>query len=42
MQCLPDDLLGRVYYEPTEEGLEGRFKARLADIKRWKKEHGAR
>ena len=42
MQCLPDDLLGRVYYEPTEEGLEGRFKARLADIKRWKKEHGAK
>ena len=42
MQCLPEDLLGSVYYEPTEEGLEGRFKARLADIKRWKKEHGAR
>ena len=42
MQCLPDDLLGSVYYEPTEEGLEGRFKARLADIKRWKKEHGAK
>ncbi|MGP1408065.1 replication-associated recombination protein A [Selenomonas sp.] len=41
MQCLPDDLLGSVYYEPTEEGLEGRFKARLMDIKRWKKEHGA-
>ncbi|MGP1575701.1 replication-associated recombination protein A [Selenomonas sp.] len=40
MQCLPDDLLGSVYYEPTEEGLEGRFKARLMDIKRWKKEHG--
>ncbi len=39
MQCLPDDLLGRVYYEPTEEGIEGRFKARLAAIKRWKKEH---
>ena len=41
MQCLPDDLLGSVYYEPTEEGLEGRFKARLMAIKRWKKEHGA-
>lgn len=42
MQCLPDDLLGSVYYEPTEEGLEGRFKERLLSIKRWKKEHGAK
>ena len=42
MQCLPDDLLGSVYYEPTEEGVEGRFKERLLSIKRWKKEHGAK
>ena len=38
MQCLPDSLLGREYYKPTEEGLEGRFKTRLADIKALKKE----
>ena len=39
MQCLPDSLLGREYYRPTEEGVEGRFKNRLAEIKRWKREH---
>ncbi len=37
MQCLPDSLLGREYYLPTEEGLEGRFKTRLQEIKDWKK-----
>ena len=39
IQCLPDSLLGRVYYAPTEEGLEARYKARLEQIKTWKKEH---
>ena len=36
MRCLPDSLLGKVYYEPTEQGLEGRFKERLEQIKAWK------
>ena len=36
MQCLPDSLLDREYYRPTEEGVEGRFKARLEAIKKWK------
>ena len=40
MQCLPDSLLGREYYHPTEEGVEGRFRARLDAIKEWKKAHG--
>ncbi len=39
MQCLPDSLVGREYYVPTEEGLEARYKARLEHIKQWKKEH---
>ena len=39
MQCLPDSLVGKEYYHPTEEGLEGRFKTRLNEIKKWKKEH---
>lgn len=39
MQCLPDSLLGREYYLPTGEGLEGRFKTRLEQIKAWKKDH---
>ena len=40
MQCLPDSLSGREYYRPTEEGIEARYKARLEEIKKWKKEHG--
>lgn len=36
MRCLPDSLLGRVYYDPTDQGLEVRFKERLAQIKAWK------
>ncbi len=36
MRCLPDSLLGTVYYEPTEQGLEARFKERLEQIKAWK------
>lgn len=39
MQCLPDSLLGREYYIPTEQGVEGRFKTRLEQIKEWKREH---
>ena len=39
MQCLPDSLLGREYYRPTDQGLEGRFAERLRQIKEWKKEH---
>ena len=39
MQCLPDALLGREYYRPTEEGREGAFKQRLEEIKAWKKAH---
>ncbi len=39
MQCLPDSLLGREYYRPTEEGAEAKFAARLADIKAWKRAH---
>lgn len=42
MQCLPDSLLGREYYKPTEEGLEAKYKARLNSIKEWKKIHGGR
>ncbi len=42
MQCLPDSLLGKEYYRPTEQGVEGRFKTRLAEIKEWKRAHGAK
>ena len=42
MQCLPDSLLGKEYYHPTEQGLEGKYKERLAQIKAWKKAHAAK
>lgn len=42
MQCLPDSLVGTEYYKPTTQGLEARVKARLDEIKRWKREHGGK
>ncbi|GAF35644.1 replication-associated recombination protein A [Lentilactobacillus farraginis] len=39
MQTMPDSLIGHTYYEPTEQGNEGRFKRRLEQIKRWEAEH---
>ncbi len=37
MQCLPDSLLGKEYYRPTEQGKEAAYKERLEQIKQWKK-----
>jgi putative ATPase len=34
MQCLPDNLRGRVYYQPTNEGIEKRIRERIEEIKR--------
>ena len=39
MQCLPDSLIGREYYRPVEQGLEVKYKAKLQQIKEWKKTH---
>ena len=39
MQCLPDSLKDRAYYQPTDEGVEQRYKERLQRIKAWKKAH---
>ena len=39
MQCLPDSLIGREYYNPTEQGSESRYKQRLDSIKNWKASH---
>ena len=36
MQCLPDSLRDRVYYRPTNEGMEKRIRERLEEIKRLK------
>jgi putative ATPase len=34
MQCLPDNLKNRIYYHPTNEGVEKRISDRLQDIRR--------
>jgi len=34
MECLPENLRGRVYYQPTGEGVEKRIRERLEEIKR--------
>src|ERR1700735_3701206 len=34
MQCLPDNLRERVYYRPTNEGIEKRIRDRMEEIKR--------
>jgi putative ATPase len=36
MQCLPDSLRDRVYYRPTNEGVEKRIRERMEEIKRLK------
>jgi len=37
MQCLPDSLRNRVYYHPTNEGIEKRIRERLEEIKNIKR-----
>lgn len=39
MQCMPDHLLHTQYYHPTDQGSEVKVKARLEQIKQWKKQH---
>lgn len=39
MQCLPDSLKDRVYYRPSEEGREKETKAKLEEVKAWRKMH---
>src|SRR2546422_895309 len=34
MQCLPDNLRDRTYYQPTNEGVEKRIRERIDEIKR--------
>src|SRR5579871_3129935 len=36
MQCLPDNLKDRIYYRPTDEGVEKRIKQRLEEIRKAK------
>jgi putative ATPase len=42
MQCLPDGLRERVYYRPTNEGVEKRIRERLEEIRRLKQPTSSR
>ena len=39
MECLPENLKGREYYRPSEQGSEASYKRRLEGIKAWKTQH---
>jgi len=41
MQCLPDNLRDRVYYRPTDQGVEKRIRDRMEEINRRKKKINA-
>ena len=42
MQCLPDSLAGKKYYQPTTQGSEARVKDRLEQIEQWHRQHDRR
>jgi putative ATPase len=39
MECLPEWLAGRRFYEPTDRGVEQRIRERLEAIRKWKAAH---
>ena len=41
MDCLPESLKGRVYYQPGTAGAEAPVHERLEVIKKWRREHPA-
>lgn len=40
MECLPENLLGRVYYEPSDRGAERRIAERMAEIRAVREQKG--
>ncbi len=36
MTCFPDNLAGRIYYKPTDQGFEQRLRLRLDEIRKIK------
>ncbi|MBB1063377.1 replication-associated recombination protein A [Limosilactobacillus fastidiosus] len=39
MKTMPPELVGHHFYKPTTQGREGRFKARMEQIKEWHRQH---
>ncbi|TAM83586.1 MAG: replication-associated recombination protein A [Acidobacteria bacterium] len=37
MECLPENLKGRRYYQPTDQGLEKKLKEKMQAIEEWKR-----
>jgi len=42
MQCLPDNLAGRTWYNPTDQGFEQRLRVRMEEIRRLKSRTAAK
>lgn len=40
MECLPENLRGREYYHPSEQGSEINYKRRIENIRKWRKQNG--
>jgi putative ATPase len=41
MECLPESLAGRTYYQPTDQGFEARLRQRIEEIRRIKNQRKA-
>ncbi|HXH49816.1 MAG TPA: replication-associated recombination protein A [Terriglobia bacterium] len=42
MECLPENLRGRRYYQPTDQGFEKRLKEKMQAIEEWKRKRAQR
>jgi putative ATPase len=42
MTCLPENLKGRKYYRPTDQGFEKRLKEKMQAIEEWRKKHAGK
>ncbi len=42
MTCLPENLKGRKYYRPTDQGFEKKLKEKMQLIEEWKKKHAGK
>jgi putative ATPase len=41
MECLPENLRGRRYYQPTDQGFEKRLKEKMQAIEEWRRKKGS-
>ena len=36
MQCMPNNLSGKIYYQPSDQGFEARLRTRMEEIRKLK------